>query len=91
MAMALQSAALAVPAVLAALRGGDGDAVRRDYAGRHDAFFAARLRWSRAVAAAMRRPRFISSTLPLTRLLGPFLARRTRAASAEIDRLTAAL
>jgi flavin-dependent dehydrogenase len=91
MAMALQSGALALPSVLAALGGNDRDGVLRDYARRHEVFFGPRLRWSRAIAAAMRRPRFITSTLPLTRVLGPLLARRTRAAGAEIERLTAAL
>jgi flavin-dependent dehydrogenase len=91
MAMALQSAALAVAPLLAALSGGDRAAAFRAYAAAHQSFFGARLRWSRAVARAMRHPRFIGSTLPVSRLAGPALARLTRATDAAIDRLLATL
>ncbi len=92
MAMAVQSAALAVAPVLAALRSStDAAPALRAYASAHRSFFGGRLRWSRAVAAAMRHPHLIGSTLPLARALGPLLARSTRAGERDMERLLATL
>lgn len=91
MAMAMQSAALAVPHLLAILGGRDAAAALRAYAAAHRALFAGRLRWSRRVAAAMRSPRLLSAALPWSRLAAPALARATRAAAGDVARLLAAL
>ncbi len=93
MAMALQSAALAAPRVLALLAGHDEDAELRAYAAAHHAFFGPRLRWSRAVATVMRHPALLAASFPLGRLAsaGPRLARATRAAERDVERLVGRL
>lgn len=90
MAMAIQSALLAAPMILALLanpsrRPEIEDAYRR----RHHAFFAPRIRWSRSVAALLSRPRLLDAALGATRNagIGAALLRNTRAAREDVARM----
>ena len=79
MAMALQSALIAAPAILERLQGSTG--AGRSYQRRFREFFGARLWWSRRVAFLLSRPALLN---PLLRLRAPagvgrFLVERTRA------------
>jgi menaquinone-9 beta-reductase len=90
MAMAIQSALLAAPMIVRllahpALRAG----VENEYRQRHHDFFAPRIRWSRAVAALLSRPRLLDAALATTRSsrIGAALLRRTRASREEVSAL----
>ena len=86
MAMALQSAALAVPFVRDVLaKKASGDAYREAHAG----FFAPRIRWSRRVAMILSRPRMLDASLRLVRSprAGEFFLGATRARPAALQRL----
>lgn len=89
MAMALQSAALLAPFVTRQLQG-DADA-RRAYEQSHREFFSRRIRWSRTVSFALRRPTLLQTTARLLpfRSIGRMLTARTRASDAEVKRLVA--
>jgi 2-polyprenyl-6-methoxyphenol hydroxylase-like FAD-dependent oxidoreductase len=90
MAMAVQSALIAAPLILRLLeRPADRPAIEREYRERHRAFFAPRIRWSRAVAALLSRPRALDAALTTTRnpKIGAALLRRTRASRDEVARL----
>jgi hypothetical protein len=60
--------------------------IEREYRERHRAFFAPRIRWSRAVAALLSRPRLLDAALRITRSprIGETLLRRTRASREEV-------
>ena len=90
MAMAVQSALLAAPLLLRLVqRPEQRAAIEREYQERHRAFFAPRIRWSRAVAALLSRPRLLDAALATTRTprIGEALLRRTRASREEVARL----
>lgn len=80
MAMALQSAVIALPHLLAVAGGGDRPAIEERYRAAHHAAFASRIRWSRAVAALLSRPRALDVLLAGARhaAIGRLLVRRTR-------------
>lgn len=90
MAMAVQSALLAAPLIVQLLaapsRRGE---IEHEYRRRHHAFFAPRIRWSRAVAALLSRPRLLDAALAVTpsARIGAALLRRTRAGREEVARL----
>ncbi|HVE72318.1 MAG TPA: NAD(P)/FAD-dependent oxidoreductase [Thermoanaerobaculia bacterium] len=92
MAMALQSAMLLAPLILRLLGGEDRATIEREYRARHQSFFAPRIRWSRAVAALLSRPRALDAALATTRnaRIGAALLRRTRASREEVMRLVGA-
>lgn len=87
MAMAAQSALLAAPLLLRLF---EQPARRREiedeYRRRHRAFFAPRIRWSRAVAALLSRPRLLDAALATVRArgIGEALLRRTRASRDQV-------
>jgi menaquinone-9 beta-reductase len=86
MAMALQSAALAVPFVRDVLaKKAEADAYRQA----HAEFFAPRIRWSRRVAMILSRPRLLEASLRLVRSprAGEFFLGATRAQPAALQRL----
>jgi flavin-dependent dehydrogenase len=87
MAMAMQSALLAAAPVAARLAG-RSDAERM-YASEFRRFFGGRIRWSRRVAALLRRPAIMTAgvALRLPEILGPSLVARTRAGNWQIDDL----
>ncbi|HEX6088138.1 MAG TPA: NAD(P)/FAD-dependent oxidoreductase [Thermoanaerobaculia bacterium] len=90
MAMAVQSALLAAPLILRLVqRPSERAEIEREYRERHRAFFAPRIRWSRAVAALLSRPRLLDAALRTTRSarIGETLLRRTRASREEVSRL----
>lgn len=94
MAMAIQSAWLAVPAILTVLADVSkrSDAERR-YRTAHHALFASRIHWSRAVAALLARPRLLDAaiaTLGHPRI-GELLVRKTRATGQQVDALRLSL
>jgi flavin-dependent dehydrogenase len=90
MAMAIQSALLVAPFVLAALSGNRDDAERR-YARQHAEFFAPRIAWSRRVAFLLSRPRMLDAALTAARRsTGPYLLRNTRAAGDQLARISEA-
>ena len=90
MAMAVQSALLVAPLIVRLLeRPNDRAAIEHEYRERHRAFFAPRIRWSRAVASLLSRPRALDAALATTRnpRIGAALLRRTRASREEVARL----
>ena len=90
MAMAIQSALVAMPFVLDLLaRGADRPSIERAYAARHRAMFASRIAWSRRVAMLLSRPALLDAALAAVRgpAAGKLLLRRTRASHDEIARL----
>ncbi|HYC91107.1 MAG TPA: FAD-dependent monooxygenase [Thermoanaerobaculia bacterium] len=90
MAMAVQSALLAAPLLLRLVRDPSSRAeIEREYRERHRAFFAPRIRWSRAVAALLSRPRLLDLALRTTRSarIGETLLRRTRASREDVLRM----
>ncbi len=93
MAMALQSAALAVAPVLAVLGGVNAAEALGRYAAAHHSFFSRRMRWSRAVAAILRHPDVLTAALPVARLTraGPRLTRATRGTERDVERLMASM
>ncbi len=84
MAMAIQSAAIAVPHVLRAAAGRRDDAA---YAEAHARFFARRIRWSRRVAMILSRPALLDAALAAVRSpgAGSFLLAHTRATLHEVE------
>jgi flavin-dependent dehydrogenase len=88
MAMAIQSALLAAPFVMAAIAG-DRRRAESAYRQRHGEFFASRIAWSRRVAFLLSRPDLLEAALALrpSRRIGEFLLRRTRSDRDEVFRL----
>jgi len=88
MAMAIQSALVAAPFVVEALR---GDRARAEdaYRQRHHELFARRIHWSRRAAFLLSRPALLDAALAGVRgpTAGTFLVRRTRADRDAIARL----
>jgi flavin-dependent dehydrogenase len=80
MAMAMQSATVAVPHLMRLLGGAERAAVEATYRQAHHDTFARRIRWSRVVAALLSRPRALDAALATTRsaAVGRFFVRRTR-------------
>jgi flavin-dependent dehydrogenase len=92
MAMAIQSALVAMPFVLDLLaRGGDRASIERAYVAAHRAHFAARIAWSRRVAMLLSRPALLDAALSAVRGAGAgkLLLRKTRATREEMVRLVA--
>ena len=93
MAMAIQSALLAAPLILRLLeQPSRRNEIEDEYRRLHRSFFAARIAWSRRVAALLSRPRLLDlalGTLGGTSLGTTFL-RRTRASREEVSRLAEA-
>jgi flavin-dependent dehydrogenase len=90
MAMAVQSALLAAPLLLRLVRvPSTREAVEREYREQHHTFFAPRIRWSRAVATLLSRPRLLDAALATTRSarIGAALLRRTRASREAVARM----
>lgn len=87
MAIAIQSALLAAGPVVAKL-GGAADA-EQSYRDGFRRFFARRIRWSRWIAAVLRRPHILGAgaALKLPEVLGPALVRRTRAEEYQLQDL----
>ncbi|HEX8152087.1 MAG TPA: FAD-dependent monooxygenase [Thermoanaerobaculia bacterium] len=86
MAMAMQSAVLAAPFLLRAIAGED---VANAYRQAHHALFAPRIRWSRAVAALLSRPRALDAALATvrSRAIGRLFLTRTRGEVGQVERL----
>lgn len=93
MAMAIQSAAIAAPHVVRLLASNDRRAAEAAYRSAHREFFAARIRWSRRVAAILSRPALLDAALSAVRSprAGEFLLARTRAGAAAVERIAAQL
>jgi flavin-dependent dehydrogenase len=90
MAMAIQSALLAAPLLLRLLHNPAGrTAVENEYRRAHHRFFAPRIRWSRAVAALLSRPRLLDAAMASTRnpRIGAALLAHTRASREEVSRI----
>ncbi len=88
MAMAIQSALIAAPFILATLNC-KGDSAECHYRRRHHEFFMPRIRWSRRVAFLLSRPVLLDAALRGLRgkAVGQFLLRHTRAERDQIARL----
>jgi flavin-dependent dehydrogenase len=88
MAMAIQSALVAAPFIVEALRG-DRARAEDGYRRRHHEFFAKRIHWSRRAAFLLSRPALLDAALAGVRgaKAGTFLVRRTRADRDVIARL----
>jgi len=81
MAMAIQSAQLLAPMLVRLLESPSRRSeIEDEYRRRHRAMFAARIAWSRRVAALLSRPRLLDAALAAVRTprAGEFLLRRTR-------------
>ena len=89
MAMAIQSAFLALPHLLRLLdRPGDRATIEAGYVRAHRALFGGRIRWSRAAARMLSRPALLDvALLAPSRAAGRLLLERTRATEAEVLRL----
>ncbi|HVT44991.1 MAG TPA: NAD(P)/FAD-dependent oxidoreductase [Thermoanaerobaculia bacterium] len=90
MAMAMQSALLAAPFVLARLENSTRQKrIDRAYAREYRRFFAGRIGWSRRTAFFLSRPHLLEAALrAMSRpAIGRFLLDRTRASSADLVRL----
>jgi flavin-dependent dehydrogenase len=85
MAMAMQSALIAAPFVIRALR----DRAAEDaYRARHAEVFLPRIAWSRRVASLLSRPALLDAALAIrSRAAGPFLLRHTRDKRDDVQRL----
>ncbi|HEY6139668.1 MAG TPA: NAD(P)/FAD-dependent oxidoreductase [Thermoanaerobaculia bacterium] len=88
MAMAIQSALVAAPFIVEALRG-DRARAEDGYRRQHHEFFAKRIHWSRRAAFLLSRPALLDAALAGVRgaKAGTFLVRRTRADRDVIARL----
>lgn len=93
MAFAIQSAALALAPILAALAGEEHEAAMHRYAESHRSFFAARIGWSRRIASLLRRPAILSAALRMggRTSIASELAVRTRATPRQAAALAATL
>jgi flavin-dependent dehydrogenase len=91
MAMAMQSALVAVPFIAAALGNGDRKRSEDAYRSRHAELFRSRITWSRRVAFLLSRPALLDGALRLRhRAAGPFFLRQTRADRDAIVRMVEA-
>ena len=92
MAMAIQSALLAAPAIRSLLTAADRTAAEDGYRSAHHRMFTSRIRWSRQVAKLLSNPRLLDVALRLGRGAGPgrFLLARTRADAAAVERTASA-
>ena len=80
MAMALQSALVAAPFIVAVLEKGDRQRSEDAYRSRHAQIFGRRIGWSRRVAFLLSRPALLDAALRLhVPSAGPFFLRKTRA------------
>ena len=90
MAMAIQSALLAAPLIVRLLENpAERSAVEDVYRRTHHRFFAPRIRWSRAVAALLSRPRLLDAAMAATGnpRIGAALLAHTRASREEVSRI----
>lgn len=89
MAMAIQSAFLASRFIIRLLGGEEERRVHQEYAVAHHDLFAARIRWSRALAHLLSRPTLLDRALRAGRRtrLGEALVRRTRADDNQVEQL----
>lgn len=92
MAMAMQSALLAAPLILRALRPGSRTEIEAEYIAAHASMFHPRIRWSRAIATLLSRPAILDAALRAARpaAVGRMFVRRTRAELASVQRMTEA-
>lgn len=81
MAMAIQSAAIAAPLILARINREDDDAPLRAYTAAWHTAFDSRLRWSRRIAVLLSRPALLHAAIAARPApsIGAWLLRRTRA------------
>lgn len=91
MAMAIQSALIAAPAVLRLMTGPDRQKEENLYRTAHRDFFAPRIRWSRGVARLLSHPSILEAAMRFVRTprAGQFLLARTRAAGSDVERIAA--
>ena len=89
MAMAIQSAAVALPWILQILSGKDRRAAEGGYAAAHRQFFASRIRWSRRASILLSHPTLLEWAMRTTRSPRPgaFLLQRTRASDEALSRV----
>lgn len=90
MAMAIQSASLAAPAILQVLATPSARSEsERAYAAAHHALFASRIRWSRAIATLLARPALLERAIATigTGAIAEALVHRTRATERQVDGL----
>jgi flavin-dependent dehydrogenase len=90
MAMAIQSACLAAPAILESLASPGRRATIEDaYVASHHRLFASRIRWSRTIAALLARPVALERAIALAGhpAIGALLTRRTRATERQVAEL----
>lgn len=94
MAMAVQSAWLAAPAILRLLAApGNRGSIEREYGEAHHRLFGGRIRWSRAIASLLSRPRVLEQALATAgrARVVEMLVRKTRATERQIDELRGAV
>lgn len=90
MAIAIQSALIAAPIVLAAVSGpSDRVALAKTYRTIHSEFFDARIAWSRRAAFLLSQPALLDASLGALRspLAGRFFLNHTRASNEKVARL----
>jgi flavin-dependent dehydrogenase len=88
MAMAMQSALLASPLILRALRRGSRTEIEAEYIAAHASMFHPRIRWSRAIATLLSRPAMLDAALRLAPTAGGrMFVRHTRAELAAVQRM----
>jgi flavin-dependent dehydrogenase len=90
MAMAVQSAFLAAPFLVAlAANGADRARLESAYRRAHASFFGPRIAWSRSAAVLLSRPRLLDAAMRAVRTprVGELLLRKTRATDRAIERL----
>lgn len=89
MAMAIQSAFVAAPAIERMLANADRAGAEQRYLEAHQAFFSSRIRWSRRIASLLSRPALLETALRAvtTPRAGQFLLTRTRASEEAVARL----
>ena len=88
MAVAMQSALVAAPFILAEC---GGKAAASGYRAKHAEIFLPRIAWSRRVAYLLSRPALLDATLAIrSRKAGPFLLRHTRGRRDDVLRLAEA-
>ena len=90
MAMAIQSAWLAVPSILSILADpSQRFRAERRYRAAHHRLFASRIRWSRAIAALLARPEILERAVATIGrpAIGEMLVRKTRATARQVEQL----
>lgn len=88
MAMAIQSALIAAPAIVAAVAGTAADSIPARYEQEYERFFGRRIGWSRRIAYLLSRPTLLEGAMRITAspFIGKFLLKKTRADVDEVAR-----